>query len=292
LGYSWYAGDRLRQRELDDTDGAALVLLEELEESRHAGAEGLLYGTGKWDVERIIDGGVRWKDLETPAVHLPRRLDHLRPARLPRLVDEEIDVVRKGLVRDEAASEIDLLDAGLAQPNQRGAQGTQEREALLVVSELPGQVLHGRAVDPGYELSSAKRQTIGAYDPRERESASDEHEKPHDEQRVARVIPVPIAGVMGTYHRGDRWPEVVPPARRGQGTAGQKGGTGGRLTPAPLGGAEDDRAVLGDGYRVLEVRRQAAVDGDRGPAVLEGAYLGRAEVDHGLDGQHQSRLEA
>ena len=36
----------------------------------------------------------------------------------------------------------------------------------------------------------------------------------------------------------------------------------------------------------------AAVRGDRRPAVLEDLYVGCAEVDHGLDGQNHARFEA
>src|SRR6202047_3500125 len=46
----------------------------------------------------------------------------------------------------------------------------------------------------------------------------------------------------------------------------------------------------GDG--VLEVGAVAAVDGNRGPAVLEDADFRAAGVDHGLDGQNHAGLEA
>src|SRR5262249_27129852 len=47
-----------------------------------------------------------------------------------------------------------------------------------------------------------------------------------------------------------------------------------------------------DHERVLELRRQRAVDGDRGPLVLEHFDLERADVDHRLDREAHARTHA
>ena len=42
---------------------------------------------------------------------------------------------------------------------------------------------------------------------------------------------------------------------------------------------------------MLELGRQRAVAGDRGPAVVEDLHVGSAKVDHRLDGEEHARLE-
>src|SRR5439155_5570028 len=52
------------------------------------------------------------------------------------------------------------------------------------------------------------------------------------------------------------------------------------------------RPCLGDGDGVLEVRRILPVASHHGPPVAQGARLVRADVDHRLDRQHQTRAQA
>src|SRR5687767_1380860 len=51
------------------------------------------------------------------------------------------------------------------------------------------------------------------------------------------------------------------------------------------------RALLRDEHRVLEMSRKRAVLGHGRPAVGQRLHLGPAGVDHGLDGEHQARLQ-
>src|SRR5580658_261503 len=50
-------------------------------------------------------------------------------------------------------------------------------------------------------------------------------------------------------------------------------------------------AGLGDADAMLELRRQRAVAGHRGPAVGQHLHMGAAEIDHRLDGEEHARLE-
>src|SRR5579859_31439 len=58
-----------------------------------------------------------------------------------------------------------------------------------------------------------------------------------------------------------------------------------------LGERENLRAVGSDADRMLELRRQRAVAGDRGPAIGEDFYVRLAEIDHRLDGEEHAGLE-
>lgn len=51
-------------------------------------------------------------------------------------------------------------------------------------------------------------------------------------------------------------------------------------------------AILGDEYRVLELRGEGAIDGRHRPSVVRCADLGSTEVDHRFDGQCHSRTKA
>src|SRR5262245_6502371 len=59
----------------------------------------------------------------------------------------------------------------------------------------------------------------------------------------------------------------------------------------PSGKRQDIRSLGRHRNRVFEVRREAAVTGDRGPAVLADGALGPALVDHRLDREHEALLE-
>src|ERR1700679_4052800 len=59
------------------------------------------------------------------------------------------------------------------------------------------------------------------------------------------------------------------------------------------GGREGENLTpgFGDADHVLELRRQRAVAGDGGPAVVEHFHLGTAGVHHGFDGEEHARLQ-
>ena len=54
---------------------------------------------------------------------------------------------------------------------------------------------------------------------------------------------------------------------------------------------EDLHARLRHADHMLELRGQAAITGDRSPAVVEDLHLGPAGVHHRLDGEEHSRLQ-
>src|SRR4051812_6138340 len=56
--------------------------------------------------------------------------------------------------------------------------------------------------------------------------------------------------------------------------------------------AQDQRPLLRDGDRMLEVSGKATVFGDSRPPVLEHFDLRSARVDHRLDGHNETRFQA